>query len=293
MPQPGWIVNTRQVKVLVLIANGELRRINVSQVIKEINMTIKIEELTRFPIKGLSGETLESVMLHAGSGFPSDRMFGFARPNSGFDPASPQPLPKTKFYMLAKDASLALLRTRYDDGGVLTMSSQGADHQFNISEATGRDAACQYLKRFLNLPDEEAPQLFEASPHRFTDVSVVSAEMMNAVSLINIDSVQAFSESVGQTVDPRRFRGNIMTSGMGPFSELDMIGKTLVAGDVQLRVVKRTQRCPATEVNLSTGHRDLKTPQLLKEYYGHRDMGVYCEVLTDGQLAVGDSFKVI
>lgn len=255
-------------------------------------MTIMINALTRYPVKGLSGETLKSVTLQAGSGFPCDRMFGFARPNSGFDPAAPQPLPKTKFYMLAKDASLALLSTQYDRG-VLTIAFEGADHQFNISETTGRDAACQYLKRYLNLPDEEAPQLFEASPHRFTDVSVVSAEMMNAISLINIDSVQAFSESVGQTVDPRRFRGNIMISGMEPFSELDMIGKILVAGDVQLRVVQRTQRCPATEVNLSTGHRDLKPPQLLKEHYGHRDMGIYCEVLTDGQLSVGDSLKII
>ena len=57
---------------------------------------MKIEALTRFPIKGLSGEALDGVTLEAGQGFPGDRKFGFARPNSGFVPADPKPLPKTE-----------------------------------------------------------------------------------------------------------------------------------------------------------------------------------------------------
>ena len=72
-------------------------------------MTAKIDTLIRYPIKGLSGESLNTVQLAPGQGFPCDRQFGFARPNSGFDPNQPRPLPKTKFYMLARDASLVLL----------------------------------------------------------------------------------------------------------------------------------------------------------------------------------------
>ena len=256
-------------------------------------MAMKIEALTRFPIKGLSGQILDSVTLEAGHGFPGDRKFGFARPNSGFDPADPKPLPKGKFYMLARDASLALLGTEYDeDTGKLFLTADDISARFDISTAAGKQKASQFLKAYLSLPDEENPQLYEASPHRFTDVSVDSAEMMNAVSIINVDSVDAFAQAIGQAVDPRRFRGNIQLSGMSPFAELDMVGQEITVGSARLKIVRRTRRCPATEVNLETGERDMKTPRLLREHYSHMDMGVYAEVVQGGVLSVGGAVEL-
>ena len=249
---------------------------------------MKIEALTQFPIKGLSGQALESVKLEAGQGFPIDRKFGFARPNSGFKPTAPQPLPKSKFYMLAKDESLALLDSLYDEStGVLTLSASGSHEHFNIGTEDGKQAASQFLKSYLSLSDEETPQLYEAFPHRFTDVSVDSTEMMNAVSIINLDSVDAFSKAIGQEVDPRRFRSNIHVSGLLPFSELDMVGQEITDGSVRLKIVRRTRRCPATEVNQKTAERDIRTPKLLREQYGHMDMGVYAQVLQGGVLQNG------
>ncbi len=256
-------------------------------------MAMKIEALTRFPIKGLSGQILDSVTLEAGHGFPGDRKFGFARPNSGFDPANPKPLPKGKFYMLARDASLALLGTEYDeDTGMLSLTADDISGRFDIGTAAGKQEASQFLKAYLSLPDEENPQLYEASPHRFTDVSVDSAEMMNAVSIINVDSVDAFARQIGQAVDPRRFRGNIQISGLAPFAELDMVGQEITVGSARLKIVRRTRRCPATEVNLETGERDMKTPRLLREHYSHMDMGVYAEVVQGGVLSVGGAVEL-
>lgn len=257
-------------------------------------MAIKIEALTRYPIKGLSGQILDSVTLEAGQGFPGDRKFGFARPDSGFDPADPKPLPKGKFYMLARDASLVLLGTQYaEDTGTLTLSAPGNSARFDISTSDGKQAASQFLKSYLSLSDEETPQLHEASPHRFTDVSVDSAEMMNAVSIINLDSVEAFAKAIGQDVDPRRFRGNILISGLSPFAELDKVGQEITVGSARLKIVRRTRRCPATEVNLETGERDMKTPRLLREHYGHMDMGVYAEVVQGGVLSAGDVVELV
>lgn len=252
-------------------------------------MTTKIETLTRYPVKGLSGQSLENVQLVAGQGFPCDRQFGFARPNSGFDPDNPKPLPKTKFYMLARDASLVLLNTAFDDNtGVLSMSSPESNGQFDITTANGKQQASEFLKSYLALPDDETPQLFEASPHRFTDVSVVSTEMMNAVSLINLDSVQELAKATGHSVDPRRFRGNIHFSGLPPFSELEMVGRQIAIGTARLKVVRRTKRCPATEVDLNTGVRDMNVPELLQENYNHKDMGIYAEVQEGGTISPGD-----
>lgn len=256
-------------------------------------MVCQIQALTRYPIKGLSGQAMQHVSLISGQGFPNDRRFGFARPNSGFNPSEPKPLPKTKFYMLARDASLALLDTRYDDeSNTLTFTSGDKQVEFNIETSTGKSAASDFLKNYLQLPSDETPELFEASPHRFTDVSVDSEQMMNAVSIINADSVAAFSKAIGQTVDPNRFRGNILISGLDPFAELDLVDQKIRIGDAELKIVKRTRRCPATEVNLDTGERDLKTPRLLREQYNHMDMGVYAEVIRSGAISVSDELHI-
>ena len=252
-------------------------------------MPIAINSLTRFPVKGLSGQLLNSVSLQAGQGFPGDRQFGFARPNSGFDPLNPKPLPKAKFYMLARNASLALLNTAYDDNtGKLSMSSTQSKGEFDINTDSGKKDASRFLKSYLSLSDDETPQLYAASPHRFTDASVDSIDMMNAVSIINMESVRAFSEAIGHKVDPRRFRGNIILSDLQAFEELDLVGQQISVGKVRLKIVQRTRRCPATEVNLETGERDIKTPRLLREKYGHMDMGVYAEVVEGGLIKKGD-----
>lgn len=256
-------------------------------------MVITVDTLTQFPIKGLSGQLLNSVKLEAGVGFPCDRQFGFARPDSGFDPSNPQPLPKTKFYMLARDASLALLDTEFDEGtGCLLMRGPASSGRFDITTTVGRAEASEFLKTYLGLPDAETPQFFEGAPHRFTDVSVVSKEMMNAVSIINLDSVKAFSTAIEEDVDPRRFRGNIHLSNLPAFAELEMIGQTLSVGDVHLKLVKRTQRCPATEVDLKTGKRNMKIPRLLRENYTHMDMGVYAQVIQGGVINLGDAVEI-
>jgi len=256
-------------------------------------MPITISALTRFPVKGLSGQILDNVLLKVGQGFPGDRQYGFARPNSGFDPDDPKPLPKTKFYMLARDASLALLNSEFDDStGTLTLSKAKETSQFDITSNEGRNKASRFLQSYLSLPEEESPQLYEASPHRFTDVSVDSPEMMNAVSLINVDSVREFSETIGQDVDPRRFRGNIHLSGLSPFAELEWVGREITIGEVRLKIVQRTRRCPATEVDLETGERNIKTPKLLLKHYDHMYMGVYAEVVHGGVITLGEAVEI-
>lgn len=257
-------------------------------------MATTIDALTRYPVKGLSGEILNSVELKAGQGFPGDRQFGFARPNSGFDPDNPKPLSKSRFYMLARDSSLALLNTDYnEETGLLSIASKDASATFDINTTDGKQSASLFLKDLLSLPDDEVPHLYEASPHRFTDVSVDSVEMMNAVSIVNTDSVLAFAKTIGHDVDPNRFRANIHISGLPAFTELEMVGQQLCIGTVKLKIVRRTKRCPATEVDLSTGERNIKTPTLLRQQYGHMDMGVYAEVLQGGVICPGDVVEVI
>lgn len=256
-------------------------------------MSVTIERLCHYPIKGLSAQALDTVALTAGQGFPLDRAFGLARHDSGFDPQNPKPLPKGKFVVLARDAALATLETHLDaETQTLDVTHHGETHSFDITDAMARDVLAQWMADHVGLSRDALPSLQSAAPHRFTDVSVVSPEMMHAVSLVNINSVAAFSADLGQDISPARFRGNILFSGLPAFTELDLMDKTLRIGDVQLHVVQRTRRCPATEVNLDTGVRDVDVPGKLRALYGHSDMGIYAHVTQGGTLRPGDSIEI-
>lgn len=257
-------------------------------------MTGRVAALSSYPVKGLSALTHDRVALSAGQGFPGDRVFGFAKADSGFDPADPRPMPKDRFIVLLQHAALAGLRTRIDPASrVLSVTdTAGAEHVFALATPQGRAAASEFLTRLLALPEAERPVFVAAAPHRFTDVSVGSAQMMHAVSLINRASVRDLGRAAGADIDPARFRANIEVDGWEAWSELDLVGREVTLGGVSFRVLKRTRRCGATRVNPVTAERDLDILDLLTRHRGHLDMGIYMETLEDGAIALGDTATV-
>jgi len=72
-----------------------------------------------------------------------------------------------------------------------------------------------------------------------------------------------------------------------------MLEQHIVVGEARLKIVKRTKRCPATEVDLNTVERNIRTPKLLRDNYGHMDMGVYAQVLQGGVISPGDALKFV
>lgn len=258
-------------------------------------MNGKILSLSSYPIKGLSPQTHDRAALTTGDGFPGDRLFGFAKKNSGFDPADPKPLPKNRFIVLLQHAKLAGLETAFDAlSRILTVrTSTEPKLEFDMNTETGASDASRFLTDLLGLKDEEVPFFASAFPHRFTDASVASTTLMNAISFINLDSVRAFEKEISREVDARRFRGNIVFDGWPAFSELDLVGRKFQVGEVTFNVLHRTQRCLATEVNPDTAERDIMVPKLLKKAYGHFDMGIYAEVLNDGVIETGSPIKLL
>lgn len=250
-----------------------------------------IRHLYHYPIKGLSAQPISAVDLRMGEGFPFDRIFGFARYDSGFDATSPQPLPKDRFIVLVKEERLAGLRTSFDPR-TRWLDIKVCGHRVfegNLSTKEGIETAVSFFSTMFDLKNGMRPIFAHAGLHRFTDVSVVSKEMMNAVSLINLESVREFERKIERKVDPMRFRANIYFDGWQPFSELDLLDREFSIGEFRLKVVMRTRRCAATEVNPETAKRDLPVPQLIMCHFGHPDMGVYAEVLKGGSIRPGDA----
>ena len=75
----------------------------------------KLKGIYRYPVKGLSPESLDGARLEPGQTLPADRMYAIENGPCGFDPAAPDYLPKSQFLMLMRNERLARLDTRYDD----------------------------------------------------------------------------------------------------------------------------------------------------------------------------------
>ena len=78
-------------------------------------------------------------------------------------------------------------------------------------------------------------------------------------------------------------------TGWPAWHEFDLLGREIGIGDARVKVIKRIVRCAATDVDPSTGLRDLSIPATLQRSFGHGDCGVYAEVIAGGEIAVGDS----
>jgi uncharacterized protein YcbX len=256
-------------------------------------MTANLTSIYRYPVKGLSAETLDSVGLTTGEGLPHDRRFAIARGNIGFDRENPSWLRKTNFYMLMRDESLARLRTGFNEiSGVLTVSQDGIEvAKADITNAAGRQAMERFFAEFLGAESlDVSPHILEAPNHMFGDASRKDgADTDKYVSLIGQASIRDLEKQTDNPVDPIRFRANLYMEGSAPWEEFTWVGKTISIGTARLRVLSRTVRCAATQVNPATAERDLNVPKALQRAFGHIDMGVYAEVIEGGDLKVGDA----
>lgn len=251
---------------------------------------ITLAALYRYPVKGLSPEPLERAELETSGYFPGDRLYAIENGPSAFDAVAPRHQPKTKYLMLMRDEALARLRTRYDDAtATLTVEGAGEPLDARLDTAEGRAALEDLMRRFCpeSLRGEPRVLAAPAERYRFTDSPI------GYVSLINRASVAAVEDFLGVPVDPLRFRGNLLVEGLAPFAELEMVGTVLEApSGLRLKITKRTVRCAATNVDPTSGLRDLEIPWTLDARLGHRDLGVYAEVIAGGALALGDRLTI-
>jgi uncharacterized protein YcbX len=92
---------------------------------------------------------------------------------------------------------------------------------------------------------------------------------------------------------PSRFRPNIVLKGLPAWSEFNWVGKHVRIGSVTFKVLSRTVRCEATNVDARAGcgRAVLDVPALLKLHFPDHGpyLGVYARVVDGGVLNVGDA----
>jgi uncharacterized protein YcbX len=188
--------------------------------------------------------------------------------------------------MLMRNERLAALRTAFDPAThALTIIHDGREAvRADLRTAEGRLATEAFFRRFM--PDElrGPPKVLHAPGFSFSDVA------RKVVSIINLASVTELEGAIGAPVNPLRFRGNLYVVGWPAWREFDLMDREIAVGSgVRLKVVKRIQRCAATDVDPDTGIRDRSIPKTLMKTFGHPDCGVYAEVIAGGEIATGDA----
>ena len=244
----------------------------------------KVEKIFRHPIKSIGSELINSVNLLAGSTMPGDRVWALAHSKTRIPEIKNHWLPCRSFLRGAIAPTLMAISAKFDDDTEILEL-----HHPDANSLSFRPNIKKDLQKFIDwigpLCPENGPDpvsLYRADNRGSTDTEYPS------ISLLSLNSLHELSKKIGADLDPRRFRGNIWLSGGKPFEEFNWVDQEIAIGNVRLKVVERIERCNATKANPINGKKDIDTLMSLQSNYGHKDFGVYCEVLTGGRLSCGD-----
>ena len=260
-----------------------------------------VKQLFIHPVKGLTPQVCQHLSLTAGHGIQGDRAFALMFLDSE-KPKQPKVVPwmSKKHFAVQNDwPGLAALDCNFDEETeFLTVGRQGVELvRENTSLSEGRDRLSGFFTNYLTTlepnkggrhPQKAPLQLVgNGKTSRYPDREPVH------ISIISQATMDDLGEKTGQILDVRRFRPNIVVTGIDAWSEFDLVGKQLSLGDAKITVTAKIGRCMNIEVDPETGDRDVPLLSVLKEKYGHSYTGVLATVESDGVVAVGNILQVL
>ena len=246
----------------------------------------QIAGLYRYPVKGLTAERLDSVVVAQNETFPFDRAYAIENGRGKFTPDAPAYLPKIAFLMLMRHEKLARLQATFNEEThnlKLRLDGKTVAHG-RLNKKEGRAAIAGFFTGFMDEKELAGPlRVVHAAGHSFSDVAA------RCVHIINLASVRELEKVMGRTLNPLRFRANIYLDGIPPWEEFDWLDHDIQIDTVRVRVFKRTERCLATNVDPDTGKRDSTSiPDILSRHFGHTDMGIYARICENGLIRSRD-----
>jgi len=215
-----------------------------------------VTEVWRYPVKSMAGERLESCMVTE-KGLDGDRRWALVDRTPNRD---------GKWFNIKQHAPLMTYRASLAGGALQVLAPDGTD--------VGLDEAYRQVR-------DESQRVFdlrELPGENFDDSHVL---------IVNMASVQAFALEAGMPLDHRRFRANLYVEGIEPEEELRWLGRVIRAGDAELEVTSRCERCKVITMDPDTTEQRPELLKLLVDLHDER-MGMYCRVVRPGRVAVGD-----
>ena len=231
----------------------------------------EVENLFRYPVKSMKGETLDVAQL-GWHGLDGDRRLAFRRVDDagGFPWLTASRLPELILFApqrrgAAADGDLPT-HVRTPEGQELPVF--GEELAADVSRRHGSPLEMMHLNRGI---------FDEAS------ISVIASTTVGEVARL-----------ADQLPDVRRFRPNILIASRRsvPFEEDEWVGGVLSFGETEdaaaIAVTNRDERCSMVNFDPDSAQRN---PEVLKAIVRVRDnkAGVYGAVTRRGQIAVGQS----
>ncbi|MBL3560028.1 MOSC domain-containing protein [Rhodovulum sulfidophilum] len=248
-------------------------------------MTARLARIYRHPIKGHGAEALEAVDLQAGRTLPWDRTWAVAHEASRADGTGWAPC--ANFSRGAKAPQLMAIAARLDEAAGQVTLTHPDRPELSFSPDSEAAALIDWVAPLMPADRAASTRIVRAPGRGMTDSAFPS------VSLLGLASLETLSGQIGQVLSPLRFRGNFWIEGLAPFAEFDWVGQKLRLGRAVIEVRERITRCMATAANPETGERDADTLGALQAGWGHKQFGVYAEVIEGGRVALGDALEAL
>lgn len=248
-----------------------------------------LERICRYPVKGFTGQDLDSATLAPGRGLPYDRHLAIVSGNRPESPAIGGWVPSRTFIQNTVFDDLLTFHCRFDsERDYLEIARRDGDRiRVCLSDAEHLQAANAVLARWFHGGPLGAVRLVRQSPeHGFWDYTD------SMLSIINLQSVESLARGAGQKLDPARFRGNLYVTGLPAWEEFSWTGKIVRVGETELEIIRPILRCAATSVDPESGVRDFNVPGLMQQKYGHAFCGVYARVRSPGTIRIGNRLAV-
>ncbi|MGE0598322.1 MAG: MOSC domain-containing protein [Dehalococcoidia bacterium] len=231
----------------------------------------EIKHITRYPVKSMRGEAMESVAVDF-TGLPNDRCYAFVQEGEGVYMPFPWLTARDAPQMLQCEAVVAGLDKR-DWPNIVVRTPNNGDMPVDGPELAALLEAWSGKKSHIH------------SDYR-------GCQDVAYVSIISTATVRALSEAAGVANDHRRFRMNFVVDvGDEPFAEKAWLGKTVQIGGAKFAVHEQDRRCNMITLDPDTGE---SAPAVLKQTgeLNGACAGVYCSVLVEGTVGVGDQVSL-
>jgi uncharacterized protein YcbX len=227
---------------------------------------VHVASLHRYPVKSLVGERLEVADI-VERGLRGDRLWAVRDPDGKLGSGKSS-------RRFRKMEGLLDLVASYDDDVPLVRFPDG---RVVRGDADIDAALSAHVGRPVTLARESDVSHFDDGP----------------VHLVTTSSLREVAQRLGEPVDPRRFRPNLVvdTGDLAGLVEDGWVGRRLHVGEVVLQVEARMPRC--VMVNLpQVGLGATRVLDAVTEL-NDADLGVLATVVTPGRVRVGDELRAV
>jgi uncharacterized protein YcbX len=257
----------------------------------------KVESLWRYPVKSMRGEAVSEAFMSF-SGFYGDRRFAIVDSSArkGFpfltgtthaeilryQPRFRHPDRAAKPPNLFEAMSIA--------PGVSPIS--GDDNDLAVDVVTPSGA-------LLAVDDPALLEMLSQGIERSHELRLIKSDRplidCRPISLISTQTVRQLQSRLGAPLDKRRFRANIYVDLLSDegFAEDSLVGRRLrIGSQAVISVLERDPRCKMISLDPDTGEHN---PEVLRQVAQSHEAnaGLYCAVLVEGVLTVGDTIAFL